>query len=669
MNVILSPSAGFCFGVRRAVELVEQLLADGRTVCTLGPLIHNPQFVQSLEARGARVVQSPAEVPSGAVMVIRSHGVPRAVYDEAAARGLEVVDATCPYVAKIHKLVKEASDKGAVALIAGDPAHPEVIGIRGYCRDAVVFENIQQLEKATAENPKLRDMPVIAVAQTTFHAREWSNCRDFIKRVYTNAIIFDTICSATSIRRQEAEKLASQADAMVIVGGRKSSNTAKLQILCAAHCPSFLVEDASELPREVLAHAECIGVTAGASTPACIIKEVLNAMTGIENTDNIDSNENEDNAEPEDIDFAAALEQSFKTLNVDERVRGVVVGFSPNEVQVDLGTKHAGYVPLSELTDDSTVKPEDIMNVGDEIELVVLRVNDQDGTVMLSKRRIDALKSWDEIVDASEEDKIVEGTVIEVIKGGLLATVNGVKVFIPASQSGIPRSGDLGTLLHKPVRMKIIEINTGRKRAVGSIRAVLKDERKELAEKFWEEAEIGKQYTGKVKSLTSYGAFVDLGGVDGMIHVSELSWSRIRHPSEVVNVGDTVNVTIKDLNPETKKVSLSYADKGENPWDVFVRDYQVGDIVDAKIVNFMTFGAFAQIIPGVDGLIHISQIADHHVAKPQDELEMGQEVRVKIIEIEEDRKRISLSMREAAAEEGTGDSGYDTDEEDSYDNN
>lgn len=654
MNVLLANSAGFCFGVRRAVEMVEQLLDDGRTVYTLGPLIHNPWFVQSLEARGARVVQSPAEVPPGAVLVIRSHGVPRSVYTEAAALGLEMMDATCPYVAKIHRLVEEASEKGAVALIAGDPAHPEVIGIRGHCGESFVFQNLQELETITEKNPRLRDAHVVAVAQTTFHAKEWLNCREFMKRVYTNPIIFDTICSATSIRRREAEKLASQADVMVIVGGRESSNTAKLHALCAAHCPSFLVEGATELPREVLAHAGCVGVTAGASTPACIIKEVLNAMTGLENTDNIDSNENESNAEPEDIDFAAALEQSFKTLNVDERVRGVVVGLSPNEVQVDLGTKHAGYVPLSELTDDSTVKPEDIVKVGDEIELVVLRVNDQDGTVMLSKRRIDALKSWDEIVAASEEDKIVEGTVIEVIKGGLLATVNGVKVFIPASQSGIPRSGDLSTLLHKPVRMKIIEINTGRKRAVGSIRAVLKDERKELAEKFWEEAEIGKQYTGKVKSLTSYGAFVDLGGVDGMIHVSELSWSRIRHPSEVVNVGDTVNVTIKDLNPETKKVSLSYVDKGENPWDVFVREYQVGDIVDAKIVNFMTFGAFAQIIPGVDGLIHISQIADHHVAKPQDELELGQEVRVKIIEIEEDRKRISLSIREAAAEEGTG---------------
>lgn len=653
MKVELARSAGFCFGVRRAVDLVEDLLAQGRQVCTLGPLIHNPRFVAELQARGARVVSSPDEVPKDAVLVIRSHGVPRAVYERAEELGLAVVDATCPYVAKIHRLAADASADGAVVFIAGDAKHPEVVGIRGHCGESYVFETEEELRAVHAAHPELLHRQIVAVAQTTFHAQIWANCRDFIKRVYTNAIIFDTICSATSIRRREAEKLASQADVMVIVGGRESSNTAKLHALCAAHCPSYLIEGADELPRGALIRAGCVGVTAGASTPACIIKEVLNAMTGLENTDGVGNNEQEDNTEAEDIDFAAAIEKTFKTLNVDEKVRGVVVGLSPSEVQIDLGTKHAGFVPLSELTDDSSVKPEDLVKIGDEIDLVVLRVNDQDGTVMLSKRRVDALKSWDEIVAASEEDKIVDGMVIEVIKGGLLATVNGVKVFIPASQSGVPRSGDLGALLHKPVRMKIIEINSGRKRAVGSIRAVLKEERKELAEKFWEDAEIGKQYTGKVKSLTSYGAFVDLGGVDGMIHVSELSWSRIRHPSEVVNVGDTVNVTIKDLNPETKKVSLSYADKGENPWNVFLREYGVGDIVDAKIVNFMTFGAFAQIIPGVDGLIHISQIADHHVAKPQDELEMGQPVRVKIIEIEEDRKCISLSMREAAEEEGT----------------
>lgn len=367
-----------------------------------------------------------------------------------------------------------------------------------------------------------------------------------------------------------------------------------------------------------------------------------------------------DNMDSDDISFAEALEKSFKTVSTDDTVRGVVIGLSINEVQVDIGTKHAGYIPLAELTDDTTVKPEQLVKVGDELDLVVLRVNDQDGTVMLSKKRFDAYKSWEDVVKASEDGTVLEGIVTNVVKGGLLASVKGVKVFIPASQSGVMRDEKLDKLLHQNVKFKIIEINRSRRRAVGSIRQVLKDERKQMAEAVWAEIEEGKEYTGVVKSLTSYGAFVDLGGVDGMIHVSELSWSRIRHPSEVVNIGDTVNVFVKSFDKEAKKISLGYKDKGENPWTKFVADYKVGDIIDAKIVSFMPFGSFAQIIPGVDGLIHISQISEQHIAKPQDVLQMGETVKVKIIEIDEEKKRISLSIREAkGAEENVSDESSD----------
>lgn len=360
-----------------------------------------------------------------------------------------------------------------------------------------------------------------------------------------------------------------------------------------------------------------------------------------------------DNIEAEDVDFAAALEKSFKTISTDERVRGTVAAISPNEVQVDLGTKHAGYIPLSELTDDPSLKPEQIVKVGDEIDLVVLRVNDQDGTVMLSKKKVDAFKSWDEIVKANEEETTVTGVVTDVIKGGVLASVTGVRVFIPASQTGVPKDGQLETLLHQQVKFKIIEINRNRRRAVGSIRAVQRDARKAAAEKFWSDVEIGKEYTGTVKSMTSYGAFIDLGGVDGMVHVSELSWSRIKHPNEVLKIGQEIRVIVKDINTETKKVSLTYADKGEDPWNKFLREFKTGDIINAEIVSFMPFGSFAQIIPGVDGLIHISQIAEKRIARPQDVLEIGQIVKVKIIEINEEKKRISLSIREALGEEET----------------
>ena len=643
MTVRVAESAGFCFGVSRAVEMVERLLADGEKVCTLGQLIHNPPFVRELERRGVTVIDDPSQAPEGAVVVIRSHGVAREVYDRLRERNLRYADATCPFVAKIHRIVAE--EPCDAVLIAGDPAHPEVEGIRGHCRAPVfVFGNLEELRKITEKHPELRSARIAAVSQTTFNAEEWRSCHDFMKKVYTNAIIFDTICSATSLRQREAKELASVSDRMVVIGGRQSSNTRKLYSVCAAVCPSVLVEGADELPLDRLRGAGRIGVTAGASTPARIIKEVLNTMSGLDNLDG------------EDVDFAKVLENSedsFKTISTDDRVRGVVVGISPNEVEVDLGTKHAGYIPLSELTDDPSVKPEQIVKVGDEIDLVVLRVNDQDGTVSLSKRRVDALKSWDNIVQASEDGSTVEGVVTNVIKGGVLASVEGVKVFIPASQTGVPRNGDLETLLRKPAQMKIIEINAGRKRAVGSIRAVQRELRKEAAEKFWSVVKIGDEFTGKVKSLTSYGAFVDLGGVDGMIHVSELSWTRIKSPADVLSVGDTVNVYVKDLNTETQKISLGYKDKGENPWDVFVREYKVGQIIDVKIVSFMPFGAFAQIIPGVDGLIHISQISEHRVAKPQDVLQMGDTVKVKIIEIDEERKRISLSMREAAEAEET----------------
>jgi 4-hydroxy-3-methylbut-2-enyl diphosphate reductase len=638
MDIEVAKSAGFCFGVNRAVNIVNKLLEHESGVCTLGPIIHNARLVKELEQKGASIIESPSQAKIGDIIIIRSHGVPEKTYEEISDAGIRCIDATCPFVTKIHKIVNHAPE-GSAVLIAGDPTHPEVIGITGHCKmPCYIFQTVSELQHLTEIYPRLSNMTVTVVAQTTFNTEIWDNCNDFIKKVYTNARIFDTICSATSLRQQEAKELAMRSDLMIVIGGRNSSNTSKLLSVCAAYCPSFLIEGASELSILPLQKAVRVGVTAGASTPACIIKEVLIAMADLDNMDN------------EDISFAEALEKSFKTVNTDEAVRGLVIGMSGNEVHIDLGTKHAGYIPLAELTDDSSAKPDQLVKVGDELDLVVMRVNDQDGTVMLSKKRFDALKGWEDIADASETGAIMSGIVTDVVKGGLLASVNGVKVFIPASQSGVMRDEKLEKLLRQNVKMMIIEINRGRKRAVGSIRQVQREERKILSEKIWDVIEIGKEYSGVVKSLTSYGAFVDLGGVDGMIHVSELSWSRIRNPSEVLSIGDAVNVFVKSFDKESKKISLGYTDRGEDPWAKFVADYHVGDVIDVKIVSFMPFGSFAQIIPGVDGLIHISQIADRHIAKPQDALQMGEIVKAKIIEIDAEKKRISLSMREAASE-------------------
>lgn len=638
MKIILAKSAGFCFGVNRAVTIVNNLLEEGKKVTTLGPIIHNPHMVAELAERGVEIADTPNDLSSmGRTLVIRSHGVPQSVIDEIEQKGISYENATCPFVSKIHQIVKDNSREGKVVLIAGDENHPEVQGIVGHCEgEHYIFKNYEDLGKLLKKLENIENISICVVAQTTYDVKEWKNCLKLLKKVYTNAKIFDTICSATSIRQSEAEELASISDIMVVIGGRQSSNTAKLFSVCKSNCErTYLIESAAELDDIALIDADIIGITAGASTPARIIKEVFNTMTeNIEKTENTAEN------------FAELLEESLKNFNTDEKVHGVVVGIAPNEVYVDVGRKQAGFIPLAELSNDPNAKAEDLVKIGDELDLLIMRTNDQEGTIMLSKKRLDAIKGWDEIIKANEEDTPVTGFVTDVVKGGVIAVANGVRVFIPASQATATRGEPLENLLKKEVSFKIIEVNKGRRRAVGSIRAILKEERQKLADKFWETAEIGKKYTGTVKSLTSYGAFVDIGGIDGMIHISELSWGRIKHPSEVVKVGDTVEVYIKDLDREKGKISLGYKNTEDNPWEILKRDYPEGTVTEATIVGMTDFGAFANILPGIDGLIHISQISTERIEKPQDVLKIGDKVTVKITKIDFDKKRISLSIRE-----------------------
>lgn len=638
MKIILAKSAGFCFGVNRAVTIVNNLLEEGKKVTTLGPIIHNPHMVAELAERGVEIADTPNDLSSmDRTLVIRSHGVPQSVIDEIEQKGISYENATCPFVSKIHQIVKDNSREGKVVLIAGDENHPEVQGIVGHCEgEHYIFKNYEDLGKLLKKLENIENISICVVAQTTYDVKEWKNCLKLLKKVYTNAKIFDTICSATSIRQSEAEELASISDIMVVIGGRQSSNTAKLFSVCKSKCErTYLIESAAELDDIALIDADIIGITAGASTPARIIKEVFNTMTeNIEKTENTAEN------------FAELLEESLKNFNTDEKVHGVVVGIAPNEVYVDVGRKQAGFIPLAELSNDPNAKAEDLVKIGDELDLLIMRTNDQEGTIMLSKKRLDAIKGWDEIIKANEEDTPVTGFVTDVVKGGVIAVANGVRVFIPASQATATRGEPLENLLKKEVSFKIIEVNKGRRRAVGSIRAILKEERQKLADKFWKTAEIGKKYTGTVKSLTSYGAFVDIGGIDGMIHISELSWGRIKHPSEVVKVGDTVEVYIKDLDREKGKISLGYKNTEDNPWEILKRDYPEGTVTEATIVGMTDFGAFANILPGIDGLIHISQISTERIEKPQDVLKIGDKVTVKITKIDFDKKRISLSIRE-----------------------
>ncbi len=632
MKLELAKSAGFCYGVKRAVRLAEEAAAAGKPCVMLGPIIHNESEIRRLSALGIGLAERPEDVPPGAAVIIRSHGEGKAVYEALESRGVQIVDATCPNVSHIHRIVSQAEEEGRTCVIIGTPTHPEVQAIAGWCRAPVVLAGGEELERWLSEDPARRTHPLTLVSQTTATQAAWNLCVEIAKKQCTNLKIFDTICNATCKRQSEAQELAARDDAMIVIGGRESSNTRRLTELCAALCPVVLwVERGEDLEPSDLYGKASIGITAGASTPGWIIKEVYDKMSA-------------ENMEIEES-FAEMLEKSIKTLNTGEKVTGVVTGITPTEIYVDLGTKHAGYIPVSELTDDPTVKVEDMVKVGDEIETYVMRVNDQEGVVTLSKKRLDTVKSWDDIEQAKEDHTVVEGLVTEENKGGVVVNVKGIRVFVPASQTGLPRSASMSELVKKMVRLRITEVNRARRRVVGSIRAVAAEERAEKAAKVWAEIEDGKRYTGVVKSLTSYGAFVDIGGVDGMVHISELSWSRIKDPSEVVKVGDTVEVYVISADKEKKKISLGMKDRSEDPWAKFTSTYDVGSVANVKVVKLMTFGAFAEIVPGVDGLIHISQIADHRIDKPSDVLSEGQMVDVKITDIDFEHKKVSLSIR------------------------
>ena len=647
MKITLAKTAGFCFGVNRAVNMVYELLEKGEKVCTLGPIIHNPQLVEELKEKGVRIVESPDEVKDGEILVIRSHGVGLDVINKANELNTKIADATCPFVSKIHKIVNENSKAGYVTIIAGDRFHQEVKGIIGHCEGEYhVVSGTEELEKLLENQENFGEKPLILVSQTTFNAKIWENTQKNLKKVCTNAEIFDTICNATSMRQNEAEELSKQNDAIIVIGGRHSSNTAKLFDVCKANCPrTYHVETAAELSEVDLTGVGSVGVVAGASTPAGIIKEVIKTMS--ENLQPVEEQmEVKESVQKsfEEMTDEEAFEASLSSLTGDQKVCGTVIAVNPTEITVDIGRGVTGYVSAAEYSSNPDAKLMDEVKVDDKLNLIIMKINDQEGTAMLSKRRYDAIAGWDNIVAAKDSGEIVTGFVKEIIKGGVVAYSNNVRVFIPASQATASRNDSLEDLKGKEVSFRIIEIGRGR-RAVGSIRSVLREQKKAAEDKIWESIAVGDRFTGTVKSLTSYGAFVDIGGVDGMVHVSELSWQRIKNPSEVVLVGDTVEVYVKAIDPEKRKISLGYKKDEDNPWVIFQNNYNVDDVVKVTIVSMTTYGAFARIIPGIDGLIHISQIANKHVAKPQDELTVGQEVEVKITAIDFEKKRVSLSIR------------------------
>ena len=648
MQITLAKTAGFCFGVNRAVTMLYDLVNDGVKVSTLGPIIHNPQVISDLESRGVKILESAENASPDAKIVIRTHGVEKDVLSFCEEKHFDYIDATCPFVKKIHKIVNENSKPDLPVLIAGDKNHPEVVGIKSYCKGkCYVFNSAMELDSIFNNVDFDEKNPFIVVSQTTFSTKEWEKCVKKIKILYTNAFIFDTICNATEERQAEALLLSQKNDIMIIIGGRTSSNTAKLKAVCEPNCPTYLIETAKELLDIDFCGVNSIGVTAGASTPDGIIKEVLKTMSEIlENVNPIDESVNAVSSEKEETaGFAEMLEESLNNMSSDQNVVGTVVGFTATEIQVEIaGRKHAGYVPFDEYSDDPSADPKAELKIGDELKLRIMKTNDMEGTIKLSKRLYDRGAVWESL----EADDTVHEGVVTGIAGdnkGLFVQSGGIKVFIPASLAKARRSDSLEDMLKTKVEFKIIEVNKQRRKVVGSIREVVAAKRKEVEDAFWANVAEGNVYTGTVRSLTNYGAFVDLGGVDGMIHISELSWTRIKHPSEIVKVGDTVEVYVKELDRENKKISLGYKKVEDNPWEILRRDYPVDSEVECQVVSLTSFGAFARIIPGVDGLIHISQISYKHIGTPAEALKVGDVVKAKIMEIDFDKKRVSLSIK------------------------
>ncbi len=639
-QIIVAKSAGFCFGVNRAVVRAQELMnQQGQTTVTYGELIHNPDVLKRLEDGGICRIEQVAQVKKDMKVIIRAHGVGQTVKDEIAAAGGEIEDMTCPFVARIQQLAAKASEEKRAFIIAGDEGHPEVNGIRGhyFSDDFYVISSENEAKKLFSEQDFSTKSPILA-AQTTFNEAIWKNiCKEFRKKDYTNAQIFDTICFATYERQLEAEQLAARCDGMIVIGGRNSANTVRLYEICRSRCGNtVLIQDVSELSLSKFKNNNLIGITAGASTPVWIIEEVVFTME--ENIKNMEAQE--------EMSFEEALNESFKTVRRGEIVTGIIMAVMPNEIQVDVGAKYTGILP----TDELSVSFADVaaqFKVGDTIEAQVIKTNDVEGTATLSRKRMEAQKAWQQISDAEESGAILAGKISSAVNGGVVVTYESNRIFIPASQITSDREADLSLFVGQTVQFKIIEVDKRRRRVIGSVKRASSEMRKEAREKILAEIEVGKHYEGTVRSLTSYGAFVDIGGVDGMVHITELSWSKLRHPNEVVNVGDVIDVYVKDFNEETGRISLGYKDPNANPMDAFRNNYNVDDIIDAKIVKLMKYGAFAEIIPGIDGLIHISEIAPEHIEKVSDKLKVGDVVSAKIIEIDFERNRISLSIKAA----------------------
>ncbi len=702
MKITVAENAGFCFGVKRAVELALSCKSPGAPVYTLGELIHNPSVVEELISKDILPIDPKKieELPRGSLLIIRSHGAGPEVFAKCKDVGIVIKDATCPFVKRIHEIVRIAVKKGDRIFIAGEPEHPEVEGIRGWAGTGAVILK----DAAAADALEKSASPGCLVAQTTLQREQFNEIREALQDKCENLTVHDTICDTTSSRQQEAKKLAQESTVVIVVGGHNSSNTQKLAQVCKQSCENtYTVQNPSQLLLDNIHSNDIISVVAGASTPQWMIREVVTVMNELEKTladsteveapkaqeqsppegepeasqpeteqmpvpqDNpvntedsaaVDEPKQEEakqvheTADSSGDSFAEALKKTMVRIRNGQIIKGSVVQIADGEVCVNIGYKSDGFIPKNEFSSDPDANPEDMLKIGDPIEVEVIKVNDGEGNVLLSRKSVESKRLWDELMEeALNEEKVFEGVGKEVVKGGLIASIKGVRAFVPASHVSTKYVENLSDFVGQQLKLSVIEVDKSRRRIVASQKNVLLAELENEKKQKWGSLEIGSKLSGTVRRITDFGAFVGIGGIDGLVHVTDIAWGRVKHPSDILKIGQQIEVLVLNVDAEKERVSLGYKQLQPKPWTLAGEKYPVGSVVEGKVVRIVPFGAFVALEPTIDGLIHISQVSVHRIAKVEDEINIGDIVRCKVLDVNPEAKRISLSRKEVILQE------------------
>ena len=636
MKITLAEHSGFCFGVKEALKKAEQTIEDNKgknvKIYTCGPLIHNKTVTDELREKGIEIIHSPEEAEEGSIVIVRSHGEPEDFYRRAGARSIQIIDATCPFVKRIQQLVRKAKDQGYHIVVIGDETHPEVIGINGWCdNEASVVPDLAAAKNVTADR-------LFIVAQTTITAKLFQEIVAYFEQGNKEIVVHNTICHATEERQKSCMETAIDSDLMVIIGGSDSSNSKKLYEIAKNYCANtYFIENKETLPLKEVDKCNKIGIAAGASTPERIIKEVIATMSELFTENKKDSMMH---------DLMDEIEKSLRLPRSGEIVTGEVIQVSDREIIVNLGCKKDGIIPRDEFTLEGDQELTDLFKEGDEIQAKVLKTDDGDGNILLSKKKLEVNEHWDEINNALENKSFVNAKIVKEVKGGVIAVYKEVSGFIPLSQLSDKFIDKADEFIGKTVPVKITRVDQKRNKVVFSHKAYLSEEKQKKVQEIWDSLHVGDVVEGTVMRFTEYGAFVDIGGLDGLLHISEISWGKLKHPQEALKIGEKVQVKILSMNNEKGKISLGLKQNRPEPWTVIDENYHVGQVISGKIVQIKDYGAFVELEPGLDGLVHISEIAYKRVTNIADEISVGQEVTAKILEIDKERKRISLSIKE-----------------------